>query len=138
MVSRVRPVTQTGIAYPCMEKPREPLSVPVLAVLSPVTLTAGPVAAFRYFVGSDAAHPLLLEGPSNLFQDVSGRVAGGGPVGSAEEAVAAAGELRRNGVSVVLVADRPDVDDTPVLGWAAQVTGSPAERVDDVWVFRMR
>jgi hypothetical protein len=91
-----------------------------------------------YFNGSDADHDLLLEGRTNLFQDVAGRVAGGGPPGSVGDAVAAAGQLRRSGVTVVLVAERPDVDEVPVLGWARQVTGSPAARFGDVWLFRMR
>jgi hypothetical protein len=89
-----------------------------------------------YFIGSDARHPLLLEAPVDEFQRGVEAAEDGRPPPAAAARTAAA-ELRADGVTVVLVADRPDIDESAVLAWAQQVTGTPGRQIDDVRLFRM-
>jgi hypothetical protein len=90
-----------------------------------------------YFIGSDPRHDLLLEAPSNLYQDVAEQLSAGRTT-SMTGAGAAARQLRRAGVTVVLVVDRPGVDSAPLIEWTRRVTGSPGRRIDDAWLFSLR
>ncbi|GAA1199199.1 hypothetical protein [Pseudonocardia alaniniphila] len=90
-----------------------------------------------YFIGSDPRHDLLLEAPSNLYQDVAQQISAGRPTSMAG-AGAAARQLRAAGVTVVLVVDRPGIDSAPLIEWTRTVTGSPGQLIDDAWLFPLR
>ena len=90
-----------------------------------------------YFIGSDARHDLLLEAPSNLYQDVAERISAGRATSMAGAGTAAR-QLRAAGVTVVLVVDRPGIDSAPLIEWTRTVTGSPGRRIDDAWLFPLR
>lgn len=86
-----------------------------------------------YFIGSDATSPVLFEAPPGPYQEAVAAILHHRPVTTTPDT--AADWLRAHDVDTVLVADLADVDETPLLGWTSEVTGSPARRVDDVWLF---
>lgn len=88
-----------------------------------------------YFIGSDATSPVLFEALPGPYQEAVAAILRHDPVATTPDT--AADWLRAHGVDTVLVADLPDTDETPVLRWTSEVTGSPARRVDDVWLFTM-
>ena len=89
-----------------------------------------------YYIGSDAEHDLLLDGPATAYHQGALDVADGAPPPSADAATAARDELRTLGVSAVVVVPE-GADVTAVLDWTRRVTGLPGEQVDDVWLFRL-
>lgn len=80
-----------------------------------------------YFIGSDGARPLLLEGPVGEYHR--------GAAGLPARADVARAELAARGVGAVLVVPRADVDLPTALRWTAAVTGAPPREVDGVWLF---
>ncbi|HEY2205569.1 MAG TPA: hypothetical protein VGH99_13940 [Pseudonocardia sp.] len=86
-----------------------------------------------YFIGSDAARPLLLESPPSAFRQGVTALARGGPP---PEPAAARDGLRRSGVTVVAVAG-PAAGNPRVLGWTRLVTGVRGEEADGAWLFRL-
>ena len=90
-----------------------------------------------YFIGSDAEHDLLVESPVTAYQQGALDVAGGAALPPVAAADAARAGLRALGVTAVVVVPEGK-EDPAVLGWTEVVTGAPGERVDDVWVFRLR
>jgi hypothetical protein len=91
-----------------------------------------------YFIGSDATHDLLVETPATAYQQAAVDVADGAPQPSADAAAAARDELRKIGVTAVVVVPVPLRGDlAAVVDWTRQVTGVPGEQVDDVWLFRL-
>lgn len=87
--------------------------------------------AFRqtggYFIGSDRDHPLLLEGTMGAYQH--------GAAGARVDPAMAGSDLRRRGVTAVVVAPGPGVD--TALAWTREVTVQPGEPVGGVWLFRV-
>ena len=86
-----------------------------------------------YFIGSDSAHPVLLEAPSSTFQAVAGELATGGRV-PVEQAPVAAAELAARGVTAVVVVGGPPA----LLDWARAVTSTNGIQYGQAWVFRVR
>jgi hypothetical protein len=80
-----------------------------------------------YFIGSDAGHPLLLEGPVYEYHR--------GAAGQPARADLARSELSALGVGAVLVVPRADVDVPTALRWTSEVTGVAPRWVDGVWLF---
>jgi len=98
--------------------------------------------AFRttggYFIGSDETHPVLVESRWTPYQLGLRDLARGLPDPGSERAAAANRALRATGTTVVLVVPPAAGDLVGVLDWTARVTGSPGERIEDVWVFPVR
>lgn len=88
-----------------------------------------------YFIGSDAAHPVLIEAPVSAYQQGVVEVGAGDPLTVAP--VDAAASLRAAGVTIVVVVPETGVDTDAVLSWTATVTGDAGSRVEDVWTFRL-
>jgi hypothetical protein len=101
-----------------------------------------------YFIGSDAQNELLVESPVTGYAQGADDVADG--AAPSTDPVASAAELRALGVTAVVVvpedaeggtaagtAGGPEHDVDAVLDWTSEVLGTPGERVDDVWVFRL-
>ncbi|WP_181780908.1 hypothetical protein [Pseudonocardia pini] len=94
-----------------------------------------------YFIGSDPAHPVLIESAWNPYQQgaawaelVAGPWRGLPPPSDPEGAAA---DLGARGVTVVVVTPRPGSDPAPVLDWTGRVTGSAGEWRDGAWTFRL-
>ncbi|MCW0215650.1 MAG: hypothetical protein OJJ54_20025 [Pseudonocardia sp.] len=97
--------------------------------------------AFRmtggYFIGSDEQNALLIESPRNRYQDGANWAGLGLPPLDDGHVAAAASDLRRSGVTVVLVVPEPGRDPAPVLEWTRRVTGAEPEALDGAWIFRV-
>jgi hypothetical protein len=89
-----------------------------------------------YFIGSDAAHDLLVESPPTVYEQGAESVADGAPEPAVAAAAAARDELRALGVTAVVVVPE-GVDVARVLDWTRRVTAAAGEQVDDVWLFRL-
>jgi len=90
-----------------------------------------------YFIGSDATHALLLEGPVNAYQVGAAQAAANGQPPSADLAAAAKQDLQARSVKAVVVVDQKGVNTAAVAAWTSRVTGSRGERIRDVWLFRL-
>jgi hypothetical protein len=86
-----------------------------------------------YFIGSDQSADVLFEAPPGPYQEAVAAILDDRAVTTTPQA--AAEGLRARHVDTVLVVDRAEVDETPLLAWTHRVTGHPARRVDDVWLF---
>lgn len=86
-----------------------------------------------YFIGSDADNPVLFETLPGPYQfSATNLLRHEPPTTTADEA---ADRLRARGVQTVLVVDRPGIEEADLLAWTSTVTGTPARRFDDVWLF---
>jgi len=90
-----------------------------------------------YFIGSDATHALLLEGPVNAYQVGAAQAAANAQPPSADLAAAAKRDLQARSVKAVVVVDQPGVNTAAVAAWTSRITGSRGERIRDVWLFRL-
>jgi hypothetical protein len=90
-----------------------------------------------YFIGSDATHPVLLEGVPDAYDRVADAIRRGGrPPGSqAPETAAAAAALRRSNVALLVVTPVDGARTEALLGWSRVVTGRPSRQIGGVWVF---
>jgi hypothetical protein len=97
--------------------------------------------AFRmtggYFIGADERSPLLIESPRNRYQYGANWAGLGLPPLDDAYAASAAADLRRSGVTVVLVVPEPGRDTSALLAWTRRVTGAEGEPLDGAWLFRV-
>jgi hypothetical protein len=97
--------------------------------------------AFRmtggYFIGADERSPLLIESPRNRYQYGANWAERGLPPLDAAYAASAAADLRRSGVTIVLVVPEPGRDTAALVDWTRRVTGAEGEPLDGALLFRV-
>lgn len=96
--------------------------------------------AFRtpggYFIASDPEDDVVIESKWNRYQIGAEWVADGKNQPSDRYTAAAAGDLRRLGVTVVAVVPQDPGADPAVLEWTRRVTGDAGRLDRGVWLFR--
>jgi hypothetical protein len=97
--------------------------------------------AFRmtggYFIGADERSPLLIESPRNRYQYGANWAERGLPPLDDAYAASAAADLRRSGVTIVLVVPEPGRDTAALVDWTRRVTGAEGEPLDGALLFRV-